>query len=155
MPESEAPETDNDSGKIHEPKDFSADVHLSGSKTRRFMFSIAGHMLVALAALGVFLPILPTTPLLLVAAACYARASTRFYNWLLNNRTFGPIILDWQRHRAIRLKHKVTAIVLIVATIGSSVWFVIPLLPIKILVALIGVGVITFLVQLPTRVEAD
>ena len=132
-------------------RDYSTEVQLARSRTQRLGFTFLGHVFVALGAVGVALPVLPTTPLLLLAAACYARASPRFYNRLLNSRWFGPIILDWRQHRAIRRRHKVTAIVLIVATIGSSVIFVIPLLAVKVLVAAIGVAVITFLIRLPVR----
>ena len=131
--------------------DFGTEMQLARSRTQRVAYALLGHVFVTLGAVGVVLPVLPTTPLLLVAAACYARASPRFYNWLLNSRWFGPIILDWRQHRAIRRRHKVTAIVLIVATIGSSVIFVIPLLAVKVLVAAIGVAVITFLIRLPVR----
>ncbi len=124
---------------------------MTPSPIRRLALLCTGHAFVGIAVVGVFLPIIPTTGPLLVAAACYARASNRFYNWLLNNKTFGPIIIDWRRHRAIALRTKVVAIVLIVITIGSSIIFFTELLALRISLAAIGVGVITFLLRAPTR----
>ena len=108
-------------------------------------------MFVGLAVVGVFLPIVPTTVFLIVAAACYVRASVRFYNWLLNNRVFGPIILDWRHHKAIKRRNKVMAIALIVLTIGSSIIFFISVWYAKVLVAAIGACIIIFLLSVPTR----
>ena len=132
-------------------RDYSAEVQLAPSRVQRVLLLAVGHLSVALAVLGVFLPLLPTTPFLLVAAACYMRASARFYNWLLNNRVFGPMIIDWRRYRAIRLRHKVIAVALIVLTIGSSVVFFIPFWPAKIMCALTGVGSATFILRQKTR----
>jgi uncharacterized membrane protein YbaN (DUF454 family) len=72
-----------------------------------------GVLLTGLAFLGIFLPLLPTTPLLLLALACFANSSERFHNWLINNRTFGPLIKDWHEKRSIPRKAKVYAIIMI------------------------------------------
>jgi uncharacterized membrane protein YbaN (DUF454 family) len=71
--------------------------------------------------LGAFLPVLPTTPFVLLAAACYARASARFYNALLSNRLFGPTIREWRRHRSIPYRTKWTAIALMAITLTASI----------------------------------
>ncbi len=134
-------------------RDYSIDVRLAGSRVKRGMLLLAGHIFVGIAVLGIFLPVVPTTFPLIIAAACYVRASARFYNWLLNNHLFGPIILDWRHHRAIRRRHKAVAITLIVLTIGSSVVFFISAWYAKLLVATIGAGVIIFLLRVPTRHE--
>ncbi len=103
-----------------------------------------------LAALGVLLPVLPTTPFLLIAAACFARSSPRFYDWLLANRIFGPLIRDWREHRSIPLRAKVLAVVLIAAVGGSSVtWFVRPLWGKAGLAALLT-GLVVWLLRHPT-----
>lgn len=102
-------------------QDYSAEVRLAGSGAARWWFLGFGHVSLVLAVLGAILPLLPCTPFLLLAAACYARGSVRFYNWLLNHRTFGPAIVNWKRERAISVKHKAMAIAMIVATIALSV----------------------------------
>ncbi|TFG48113.1 MAG: DUF454 domain-containing protein, partial [Gemmatimonadales bacterium] len=100
--------------------DYSAEVHLHRSGIVRFWLLAAGHVSVGLAILGAFLPLLPTTPFLLLAAACYVRASARFYNWLLNTETFGPMIRNWREHRAMAPRHKALAIGFIVTSIGAT-----------------------------------
>lgn len=135
-------------------QDYSAEVRLAGNSVARLWYLAGGHLSVALAVLGIFLPLLPTTPFLLLAAACYARGSVRFYNWLLNNRTFGPIIVNWRVHRSVALRHKITAIVVIVLSIGSSVIFFVPNIYGKVTLSLLGIGWVVVMLRLPTRVES-
>ncbi|MFH0931814.1 MAG: YbaN family protein, partial [Candidatus Zixiibacteriota bacterium] len=71
---------------------------------------ITGTFFVGLGVLGIFLPLLPTTPFLLLAAACYARSSKRFYNWLLNNRWFGSYIKDYKEGKGVPSKVKAISI---------------------------------------------
>ncbi len=121
-----------------------------GSRPVRALFFCLGCLFVGLGGIGVVLPLIPTTPLLLLAAACYARSSKRFYDWLLANRVFGPTIRQWQESGSVALRTKVVAIVLLVLTLGSSVIFFVPLWPVKVLLVAIGLWVIYFLVCLPT-----
>lgn len=121
-----------------------------GPRWQRVLFLCLGSFFVGLATLGVVLPLLPTTPFLLLAAACYARSSKRFYDWLLANRIFGPTIRQWQENRCVALRTKIVAISLLVITLGSSIVFFVPLWPVKILLLGVGVWVVQFLVRLPT-----
>ena len=81
-------------------------------------------MCVAIGLVGIFVPILPTTPFLLLAAACYLRSSQRFYNWLMNNRWFGTYIRNYTEGRGIPLKVKLFTIALLWIAIGISIWLV-------------------------------
>ncbi len=91
----------------------------------RWLLIAAGWLCVGLAAAGVVLPLLPTTPFLLLAAACFSRSSERFYRWLLNNRHFGPLLLQWRENRSVSLRSKRVAQVMLVVTFGSTcMWFV-------------------------------
>ncbi len=81
-----------------------------------------GTLCVALGVIGIFLPILPTTPFLLLAAACYARSSARFYSWLVTNRWCGEYIRNYREGRGILLTHKVLAVALLWLTIGMAVY---------------------------------
>ena len=112
---------------------------------------VLGHICVGLGAIGIVLPLIPTTPFLLLAAACYARGSERFYNWLLNNKYFGSYIRDYREGRGIPLKAKITAIILIWVTIGLSAVFFVPLLPVQILLFVIAGVITTYLLRLPTK----
>ena len=75
---------------------------------------------VVLAGLGVALPLLPTTPFLLLAAFAFARSSQRWHDWLLGHRLFGPIIADWRRHGAIDRRAKIASVASMAAVFGIS-----------------------------------
>jgi len=107
------------------PRDYTDETKPLAPRGVRLVLLLVGFLCVALGAVGVVTPVLPTTPFLLVAAACFARASPRFYQRLLANPTFGPLIRDWREQRAIPRRAKRTAIAAIVATIGSSAVFVV------------------------------
>ena len=124
-----------------------------GPRWMRVMFFCLGSIFVGLGAIGVVLPLVPTTPFLLLAAACYARSSKRFYDWLLGNKVFGPTIRQWQENRSVALRTKVVAIVMLMITLGSSIIFFVPLWPVKILLAAIGIWVVQFLIRLPTAAQ--
>ncbi len=105
-------------------------------------FLIAGGLLsVALGFLGIFLPLLPTTPFLLLAAACFCRSSERLYRWLMNHKWFGPIIRNYREHRAIPLKAKIITLVMLWLSIGYSAFFVIELVWVRVLLLVIATGV--------------
>jgi uncharacterized membrane protein YbaN (DUF454 family) len=82
---------------------------------------ICGCITVALALIGIVLPLLPTVPFLLLAAFCFARSSQRAHDWLLNHPKLGPPILDWQKSGAIRLSAKKMATICVIAAFGISV----------------------------------
>lgn len=134
-----------------EKQDYSAEVRKHGSMTVRVLLVIAGSVFVALGVIGAFLPVLPTTPFLLLAAACYARASTRFYNVLLNSRSFGPAILEWQRHRSIPWRTKLWSIALMTATLSSSIIFFVRDPRIQISLAVLGLLLAIRLYRIPSR----
>ena len=76
----------------------------------------AGLLCLVLAVLGLFLPLLPATPFLLLAAACFARSSERLHAWMLRHRRFGPLLNDWETQRAIRPSAKRSATAAILAS---------------------------------------
>ncbi|WP_295474497.1 YbaN family protein [uncultured Pseudomonas sp.] len=90
----------------------------------RYLLLGVGWLSVALGIIGIFLPVLPTTPFLLLAAACFARSSPRFYAWLVGHPRLGPWIRDYLEGRGIPLKAKVYAIGLMWISIGVSCWFI-------------------------------
>ncbi|MFC1847714.1 YbaN family protein [Chloroflexota bacterium] len=110
----------------------------------------AGTFFVVLAFLGVFLPLLPTTPFLLLAAACYARSSERLNNWLLRNRLFGTAIRDYQAGKGISPRVKALSITLLWITVGFSAAFVVHILALKVILVLIGTGVTIYILTVRT-----
>jgi uncharacterized membrane protein YbaN (DUF454 family) len=121
------------------------------SRLMRGLFLVFGTIALVLGVLGIFLPLLPTTPFILLAAACYARGSRRFYEWLLSQRTFGPIVHEWQQHRSIPYRTKVTAIVLMSATLGTSIIFFVRPAWLKVALAVMGIGLAVWLYRMPSR----
>lgn len=87
----------------------------------RWLWGAAGGLALALGAAGIVLPLLPTVPFLLLAAFCFARSSDRLHRWLLDHRSFGPPIRNWQRSGAISRRAKIAASVSILAAFGISV----------------------------------
>jgi uncharacterized membrane protein YbaN (DUF454 family) len=86
---------------------------------RRTFFFVMGWVALVIGLVGIFVPLLPTTPFLLVAAFCFSRSSERFHHWLVHHRHFGPLIRTWQREKAIPLRAKVIALLMMA---GSLVW---------------------------------
>jgi len=118
-------------------------------QNRRALYLAAGFMLVALAVLGIFLPLLPTTPLLLLAAACFSRSSERWHRWLLNHRAFGPIIRNWHERRCIPRRAKVVSILMVVLFGGWSVGFVIEPPILRIIATLLILTGLICVIRLP------
>jgi uncharacterized membrane protein YbaN (DUF454 family) len=90
---------------------------------RRRVYIAAGLTLVGIGFLGLFLPVLPTTPFLLLASYCFARSSPRLERWLRRTPYFGPLIRDWEMHRGVRPWVKAQAITVIVLVVGATVLF--------------------------------
>lgn len=129
-------------------------VHEHASPVVRWLLLVAGTVCVALGLIGLFLPVLPTTPFMLLAAACYARASKRFYYWLLSNRTFGPMIYEWRKHRSIPYRTKIGAIALMLATLTISVVFFVEPPWLKGVLAAMGIALAIWMYRLPSRDHA-
>lgn len=91
----------------------------------RILLFVLGSLCVALGVLGMFLPVLPTTPFLLLAAICFARSSEKSYHWLMTNRWCGKYISNYREGRGIPLKQKIITIFFLWVTIGSTAWFAI------------------------------
>lgn len=84
---------------------------------------VAGTLALLLGVIGIVVPGLPTTPFVLLAGACYVRASPRAHAWLLRNRTFGPMLRDWEQHRSVSPRVKHIALATMALTAGFSIWF--------------------------------
>lgn len=113
------------------------------------LLKISGIFFVALAFIGAFLPLLPTTPFLLVAATCFAKSSPRMHRMLLANKVFGPMIYHWEQSRSIPKRAKIIALSSIVI---ASLWscYILPAIWLKVLVVALVVWPFVFLWRLPT-----
>lgn len=128
-----------------------------GQKIIRALWLALGLICVGLGAIGMVLPILPTTPFLLAAAACFCKSSTRMYNWLLSNKWFGEYIRNYREGRGLPMKTKIIALTVLWATIGISTVFLLNRLlpsqlvfPIQIIMISVAVGVSIHILKLPT-----
>ncbi len=110
-------------------------------RIKKQLLIVAGTLAVAIGIIGIFVPILPTTPFLLLAAACYLRSSERFYRWLLGNRLFGGYIADYLAGRGMPLKTKIFTLSLLWVTIGLSVAIGTQNLVVRIVLLAVAVGV--------------
>jgi uncharacterized protein len=122
-------------------------VHRSG--LARGVFIALGTLFLVLGLIGIILPVLPTTPFLLLAAAAYARGSSRLYAWLLHNRRLGPMIRAWRESRTIPRRARRNAIVLLVVVLGLSIVLIVEAPALRVVLALIGVAVAIFLARIP------
>lgn len=120
------------------------------SRLGRALLVGAGSGCVALGVAGAFLPLLPTTPFLLLAAACFARSSPRLHARLLSDARFGPLLRDWQMHRAIPRRAKRLAIPLVLATFGASI-VALAQPAAQAALAACGIALVIYLARLPVR----
>lgn len=110
----------------------------------------AGCTSLSLGVLGIFVPLLPTTPFLLLASACFVRSSERLHNWLIHHKVFGNYIRCYQQYRAISLRSKVLTVSVLWVFIGYSALFVVSVLWIRLLLMMIAVTVTTHILRLRT-----
>ena len=90
------------------------------STARRSLWFGLGIIALILGAIGIVLPLLPTTPFVLLAAFAFGKSSTRLRNWLQSHKTFGPIITDWEQNGAIAKKYKRLACAMMAASLALS-----------------------------------
>jgi uncharacterized protein len=133
------------------------DCKKKGRRVTRLLWLAAGLVCVGLGLIGIVLPILPTTPFLLAAAACFCKSSTRMYNWLLGNKLFGEYIKNYKEGKGIPMKTKITALTVLWVTIGVSTIFflnrLLPtelVLPMQLIMVAVAVGVTAHILKLPT-----
>ena len=117
---------------------------------RKAVLIFAGTVCVALGVLGMFLPLLPTTVFLLMAAYCYSRSSERFHDWLLNNRLCGSYIRNYKSGQGISMRQKVTTISILWVSISVSIWLLGGKFWVTLLLLAIAIGVTLHLVLLKT-----
>jgi len=118
---------------------------------RRHLLQALGWVCVGLGAIGIVLPVMPTTVFLLIALWAFARSSPKLHSWLLGNPHFGPYIADWERHRVIPLRAKILAVTMMSA---SGLWLAFgteaPLAVVFGVVAIL-IGVATYVVTRPSQ----
>ena len=121
------------------------------SRAVRWLLWAAGSLALGLGLLGVVLPGLPTTPFVLLAAACYAKASPRLHAWLLNHRLLGPMLRDWEQHRSLTRRTKTVAVVSRTLMVSLSIWSFRGRLIAQLMLVLLGAIGAWVVLRIPTR----
>lgn len=121
----------------------------AGRLKRKLLF-IAGSVSAGIGVAGIFLPLLPTTPFMLLSAACYIRSSERFYSGLVNNKWLGAYIRNYREKTGIPLRAKAFSLAALWIAIGYSVYFVIESLPIRLLLVIIASAVSAHILSIRT-----
>lgn len=134
-------------------KEQGASARLHDSRLVRALYLTVGFAAVILGVVGIVLPVLPTTPFLLLAAACFARSSQHFHDKLLANRFAGPIIREWIEHRSIRRPVKRWVYLLLALSFGSSI-LLMPSVWHQVMLAALGIVLAVFIWRIPVR-DAD
>lgn len=126
---------------------------VKGNRLKKAAFTILGTIFVGIAAVGIVLPILPTTPFLLLAAACYLKGSEKMHHWLLTNRIFGSYIRNYKEGKGMSPKAKIFTLTLLWATILISTVCFTDLVVIQVVLLVVCIGVTAHLVKIPTYRE--
>jgi len=120
------------------------------NRLKKGFFVAAGTLFLALGCVGIVLPILPTTPFLLLSAACYYKGSERMHRWMLNNRWFGSYIRNYKEGRGLSLKTKGFTLALLWLVISYSALVIVNILIVQVILFVIAVGVTLHIITLPT-----
>ncbi|HMQ68439.1 MAG TPA: YbaN family protein [Ignavibacteria bacterium] len=125
-------------------------LKISSNPFLRWLLIISGFVLTGIGIAGMFLPLLPTTIFLLLAAWCFARSSEKFYKWLHNNRFFGKYLSDYSSGRGMTLRSKIFSITFLWAGILFSVFYATEVFYVRILLLTIAIGVTWHLLAIKT-----
>lgn len=128
---------------------FPRHVKVARSRLLRWLCISLGTLSAGLGLVGIFIPVLPTTVFLLLAACCYARSSERFYKWLLGNRMLGKYLTSYLEVRGVPMKTRVLSLSLLWITILSAVVFFVENIYVDLLLVSIAVGISYYILTLP------
>jgi uncharacterized membrane protein YbaN (DUF454 family) len=135
-------------------EDYSGQAKIVRNKVLKGLLLASGFLFTFLAILGAVLPLLPTTPFLIAATACFYRSSPKFYHRMMNNRLFGHHIRDYKAGKGVNLRVKVTSLAFLWLTSLVSILFFIPYLWLKILISVMVLGVTVHIILIKTRKKA-
>ncbi|MCB0417030.1 MAG: YbaN family protein [Bdellovibrionaceae bacterium] len=121
----------------------------------RYVYVIAGTVFLVIGLIGIFVPLLPTTPFLLLTAFFYSKGSRRLHRWLLQHRQLGPILVQWNEHGVVGLRAKIVATLFLGLSLGYALIFKSFFWPLKALAASCGIVVAAFLWTRPSRIRPD
>ncbi|MCF7481093.1 YbaN family protein [Vibrio sp. J1-1] len=115
---------------------------------KRYFFNTVGGLCILLGIAGIALPLLPTTPFILLASACFMRGSPAFHHWLHHHKTFGPILYNWNQNKAVESKVKQRGAIFIVLSFTISI-VVVPVVWVKIVLLVMAIVLLSWFMRLP------
>ena len=118
----------------------------------KIVLTVIGIVAIALGVIGIFVPLLPTTPFLLLAAACFARSSKGMHDWLMNHRLFGDYLRNYEQGRGIPVRAKLLALVMMWSSLAYAAWRY-ESTWLRVLIVIVGAGVSIYLLRLPNYVK--
>lgn len=121
---------------------------------KKYLFVILGSICLGLGALGVAIPVLPTTPFLLIALACYLRSSRRLYDWLIHHKVFGLYLYNYVTYRAVPRLTKVFALIILWVGLITSILLV-EILFVRLILLAVGIVVSIHILSLKTLEKAQ
>jgi len=124
-----------------------------GRELKKRLYNFLGHFFVTIGFIGVFLPILPTAPFLIVGAACYSRGSKQFHDVLALNKVFGSVVRNWERNGSISLQAKCIAVFAVLVGFAVSVTYFVTGDVWRIVFITIGATIVMYIVFRPTARE--
>lgn len=127
------------------------DIKLVSSKPLRYLLLTLSSISLILGLIGAVLPLIPTTPFLLLSAALFARSSPKFYYWLIEHKVLGPPLLAWRQKGVISPKAKILAVTTLILSLGTSIVFFVPLLPVQVGLTIFGLCLIGFIITRPNH----
>ena len=113
-----------------------------------------GLLFAAIGIVGIWVPLIPTTGPILLAAFLFSKSSARFDRWVVDHRVFGPIIRDWRAGHGFTVRLKATAVIAIILSFAITLGFALDSPMMRLLLGLFGVGLIVYILRLPTKPEA-
>jgi len=136
-------------GFLGDSKDQLSREEARPSKIKKGLFVVAGTISLGLGLVGIVLPVLPTTPFLLVSAACYYKGSERLHRWMLDNRLFGDYLRNYKEGKGIQPRTKIFTLILLWSVISFSALFMLNNVIIQIILFATAIGVSIHIIALP------
>lgn len=127
------------------------ELRIGANPLVRWILLAGGIVFTSVGVIGMFVPLLPTTIFLILAAWCFARSSAKFHSWLHSNRLFGKYLSDYRSGKGMTIKSKVFSISILFLGIGYSILFATHTLYVRILLAVIAIGVGLHLIMIKTQ----
>lgn len=132
---------------------MSKEIKQASNKVVKYILASLGLLSLFLGVLGIFLPLLPTTPFLLLSAALFMKSSTRLYNWLMNHKYLGKYLQNYILHKTISIRTKISAISLLWIAILASVIIIIEKVIVKIVLLAIAIAVTIHILSFKSNKE--